>query len=196
MNDPSATDSPSPASLGKAFAIAAGIAALLLVLVVLPAERNIDPTGFGRAIGLTVLSAPPPGEGPAPAPPPAPATGPPAGAPGIATRPADDAREDQAFVDLPAGKGVEYKVRVRAGEKLRYSWKCDAGELFYDFHGEPAGAAKDVFESFAAGVSAGAKGTLTAPFDGTHGWYWKNRSANPIRVTLDTGGRYEIVGIR
>ena len=50
---------PSRPSLVKALASASAIAAVLLVLVILPAERNIDITGFGRAIGLTALSAPP-----------------------------------------------------------------------------------------------------------------------------------------
>jgi hypothetical protein len=185
MTDASPTVSPSPSSLWKAFGIALGIALVLLVLVVLPAERNIDVTGFGRAIGLTVLSAPE--EVPPAAAAPPPATGPaPVGAP----------REDQAVLDLPPGKGLEYKFQVRAGEKLQYAWKCSAGELFYDFHGEPKGAAKDVFESYASGMAPWAKGVVVMPFEGTHGWYWKNTGTTSIRVTLDTSGRYEVVGIR
>lgn len=186
MNDAAAAvAAPSPASLWKALGISLGVAAVLLVLVVLPAERNIDPTGFGRAIGLTVLSAPAPEAAPKP-PPEAPTSAP---AP-------QAARTDQAVIDVPAGKGLEYKFRVRAGEKLKYAWDCGPGELLYDFHGEPKGAAKDVFESYAAGVASGAKGTLTPPFEGTHGWYWKNMGTTPARVTLDTTGTYEILGIR
>ena len=37
--------------------IAAGVAAALLVTVVLPAEYNIDPTGIGGALGLAEMGA-------------------------------------------------------------------------------------------------------------------------------------------
>ena len=173
---------PSAASLAKALVIASVIAAALLILVVLPAERNIDITGFGRAVGLTALSAPAPdAEEQAPAEDSA--------AVGAKT-------ENEAVIEVLPGRGLEYKFYIRAGEKLKFAWSADTGELFYDFHGEPKGAAKDVFESFAAGTASGAKGTLTAPFEGTHGWYWKNRGTEPIKVTLVTSGIYEVLGLR
>ncbi len=40
----------------RSTAIAAVTAGLVLLLLVLPAEYNIDPTGVGRALGLTALS--------------------------------------------------------------------------------------------------------------------------------------------
>jgi hypothetical protein len=173
---------PAPASLVKALAIAGAIAAALLVLVVLPAERNIDITGFGNAIGLTALSAPPPASSAQ-----APAMEP--GAPATET-------EHRTVVDVPPGKGLEYKFYVRAGAKLEYSWELDTGSLFYDFHGEPKGAPKDVFESYASGDGSGVKGTLTAPFEGTHGWYWKNRGTEPVKITLVTSGVYDVLGLK
>ena len=173
---------PSTASLAKALAIAFMIAAVLLVLVVLPAERNIDITGFGRAIGLTALSAPAPdAEEQAPA---------------KDSTAAGTKTEDEAVIEIPPGRGLEYKFYIRAGEKLKFAWSADTGELFYDFHGEPKGAAKNVFESFAAGTASSAKGTLTAPFEGTHGWYWKNKGTEPVKVTLATSGIYEVLGLR
>ena len=99
-------------------------------------------------------------------------------------------------MDLPPGRGLEYKFRIRAGEKFVYSWKAEGGEPQYDFHGEPAGAPKDVFQSYAEGRTSSVKGTLTTPFEGTHGWYWKNVGAKPIQVTLVTSGDYEILGVR
>jgi hypothetical protein len=165
----------------KAIAVATVLAGVLLVLVVLPAEFNIDPTGFGGMIGVTVLSSP-------------------GGSSDTATSavsgtetPTGKQREDGIVIDIPAGKGVEYKVQVRAGEKLTYRWKSAAGVLFYDFHGEPKGAAKNVFESFAVGRGTLVKGTFTAPFEGTHGWYWKNSGRKPVKVSLTLSGSYEII---
>lgn len=173
---------PSLASLVKALAIASAIAGALLVLVVLPAERNIDVTGFGNAIGLTALSAPTAASSEQ-----TPTVEPEAG--GTAT-------EGRTVVEVPAGKGLEYKFYIRAGAKLEYGWELDTGEVFYDFHGEPKGAAKDVFESYASGNASGVKGTLTAPFEGTHGWYWKNRGTEPVKITLVTSGAYDLLGLK
>ena len=39
--------------------IAAVVAGIVLTVAVLPAEYGIDPTGAGKALGLTVLNAPP-----------------------------------------------------------------------------------------------------------------------------------------
>ena len=33
-----------------------------------------------------------------------------------------------------------------------------------------------------------AQGSFTAPFDGTHGWYWRNRTKEVVTVTLRTEG--------
>ena len=180
--DASAPDAPSLATLIKATGIAFVIAVVLLVLVVLPAEYNVDVTGFGRAVGLTVLSQPAPEAALQ-------------STAGLAAA-SEIERDDQTVVDVPAGKGVEYKFELRGGQKMKYSWRSDSSELFYDFHGEPAGAASDVFESFASGRATRVKGTFTSPFDGTHGWYWKNSSPRPVQITLETSGSYEIVGLR
>ncbi len=172
---------PSHAGLIKATAIAAGLALLLLVFVVLPAEYQVDPTGFGGAIGLTRLSAPVEES----------VTGP--EAPGKAVT---GQREDSVVVEVPPGRGIEYKFALRAGEKLTYEWKTGAGSLYFDFHGEPEGDTTGFFESYVVATANGTKGTLTAPFDGSHGWYWKNESSRPASVSLSTSGSYEILGLR
>ena len=49
---------PSKRRLAVTTAISLCIAGLLLVTVVLPAEYGVDPLGTGRALGLSVISAP------------------------------------------------------------------------------------------------------------------------------------------
>ena len=182
MTDITVPSQPSPASLLKALAIAFVIAAGVLVLVVLPAERNIDITGFGQAIGLTSLSEPSAESAEMP-----PAN--PSSALGMKF-------DEQTVIEIPPGKGLEYKFNILAEQKLKFAWSTDTGELFYDFHGEPKGAPGDFFESFAAGTASGAKGTLTTPFEGSHGWYWKNRGSKPVKVTLVTSGSYDVIGLK
>ncbi len=182
------------AGLGKATALAVVLAALLLVFVVLPAEFNLDLTGFGGAVGLTRLSAP---EDEAEVAPPAAAQSPtePVKAP-VAEVVARAPRQDEVEVEVPAGKGVEYKFSMRAGERMKFSWTAGEDSLFFDFHGEPTGGPKDFFESYTVSTATQSRGTFTAPFDGVHGWYWKNRGAALARVKLTTSGSYEVLGLR
>ena len=50
---PDRAELPSTARLVRSTVVAALVAAALLVTAILPAEYGIDPTGVGRAIGLT-----------------------------------------------------------------------------------------------------------------------------------------------
>ena len=38
--------------------------------------------------------------------------------------------------------------------------------------------------------STGEQGELVAAFDGSHGWFWRNRSGAPVTITLRTEGAY------
>ena len=54
-NLPSGSEPPGAARLLKSTLMAAAVATVLLVTTVLPAEYGIDPTGIGRALGLTQM---------------------------------------------------------------------------------------------------------------------------------------------
>lgn len=213
MSSPVPTALPSTRQLLKATALAAGVAGLLLVTAVLPAEYGIDPTGIGARLGLRALAEPAPAALPSPAKPGA----------ELATlqRPARDARnallarnaetafgpeEGQVFnadavslssgairrdvmtVRLEPGKGAEVKARLDAVQGMVFHWKA-TGDVALDMHGERPGA-KNAWTSYAveAAVNTGA-GTFVAPFDGTHGWYWHNRGAAPVDVTVTVTGQ-------
>ncbi len=36
-------------------------------------------------------------------------------------------------------------------------------------------------------------GELVACFDGVHGWFWRNRTDQPVAITLETGGAYLVL---
>lgn len=48
-------DAPSPAMLRRATVVALLVAALVVVVAVLPAEYGVDPTGLGKRLGLTQM---------------------------------------------------------------------------------------------------------------------------------------------
>jgi len=37
------------------------------------------------------------------------------------------------------------------------------------------------------------KGSIKAAFDGSHGWFWRNRSKQTVEVTLTTKGQYSSI---
>ncbi len=181
--------------------IAAIVAAITLTVAVLPAEYGIDPTGAGQALGLTKLHAADTAAGqialPQPGQPPLKA-GSTVSALGeeraitISSKPSLPYRADEMGIVLAAGKGVEVKTHLAKGATLIYAWKTkNAEQVNHDFHGEPVNAKENEFESFILenGVSE-SRGTLVAPFTGVHGWYWKNKTGEPVTVVLRASGFY------
>lgn len=93
-------------------------------------------------------------------------------------------------ITIPARGGKEYKIFVEKGNTFSYAWLTDGEPLYFDFHGEPANDTSGYFQSFSKNTDISASGSLTAIFSGTHGWYWKNNTSNPVVITLKTKGDY------
>jgi hypothetical protein len=172
---------------------ALALATLLFITLVLPAEYRIDPTGVGRASGLTRLA------GAREVSAAAAATG-----ESVATRYyATPYRSD--FVDIPLGvtredSELEYKVRMKAGQTLTYSWSVpgigNPEEFYFDFHGEADKKGADgeaVVVEYLQATGTHSAGMLVAPFDGIFGWYVQNQSQNPVVVQLQVAGFYELI---
>ena len=209
---PARAELPTSAQLVRSTLIAAGVAAALLVTVVLPAEYAIDPTGVGRVLGLAEMgeikkqlheeadadrardqAAQPPAAPPAP---PAPekrsnlfttilaelVIGP------AAAQPAPAAKSQEISVTLKPGEGTEVKMDMKKGAKATYSWKVEGGTVNHDTHGDGPGSSEI---SYSKGRSvAGDKGELVAAFDGNHGWFWRNRGSAPVTVKLSASGDF------
>jgi hypothetical protein len=185
---------PSKAQLLKATAAALLMAGIVLLTVVLPAEYDIDPTGIGRRLGLTALSA----RTAAPSP---------GAAPGgfedslsLSTLPTlnpvwrapSPYRTDELALTLQPDEGVEIKASMSDGERFVFTWSADGGTVSFDMHGEKRGSATGEFQSYWKGRNAsGAHGELQAPFAGTHGWYWHNAGSGPVQIRVRTSGFYE-----
>jgi hypothetical protein len=210
---PTRAQLPSSAQLLRSTLIASGVAAALLVTVVLPSEYGIDPTGAGRALGLTEM-----GEiktqlaqeaeadrakdqaGQTPTAPMAPATPAPEQRSSLlgaifaqlvigsaqAQTPAA-AKSENISVTLQPGEGTEVKADMKQGAKLTYSWKVEGGTVNHDTHG--AGDGSEHSYSKGRGVPGDA-GVLTAAFDGNHGWFWRNRGSAPVTVKLTASGEF------
>jgi len=204
---PSRAELPTSAQLIRSTLIAAGVAAALVLTIVLPAEYGIDPTGAGRALGLTEIgeikkqlhkeadtdrAKDQAGQAPAPAPFPERRSSLLGTvfaqlAIGTAAAQAAPAKSQDFSVSLMPGEGGEVKMDMKKGAKATYSWKVDGGTVNYDTHGEGAGS--EVSYSNGRGVAAD-EGTITAAVDGDHGWFWRNRGTAPVTVQVTATGDF------
>lgn len=184
---PTRADLPTSAQLRRSTLIAAVGAAVLLVTIVLPSEYALDPTGIGRALGLTEM-----GEIKLQLAAEAAADAAMAADSGAMQQPADAAqtpggKSDELSFVLTPGQGVEVKLVMKAGAAATYSWTAAGGPVNFDTHGE--GNDQSISYDKGRGV-AGDEGVLEAAFDGNHGWFWRNRSEQDVTVTLRTSGDY------
>jgi hypothetical protein len=206
---PPASELPSSRQLLRSTLIALAVAAALLVAVVLPAEYAIDPTGLGRALGLTemgeikgqlaeeaaadaALDAAAGGAAGAAAAAPAPSRASAVRDSGDTTPPPASGTTAQAWQDemqvvLQPGEGAEIKLVMKAGEQAQFSWVVQGGAVNFDTHGDGGGRAI----SYEKGRNVPAdEGVLEAAFDGNHGWFWRNRGDAPVTVVVRVRGQY------
>lgn len=193
-NKPDASELPSTGRLLKSTGIAVAVASALLVTVVLPAEYGVDPTRVGSLLGLTEMgriktqlaaeaeaeeTAAPPAAAPAPAASAAPAT---------AATPA--ARTDETGLTLAPDEGAEIKLVMEDGASVRYVWSSSGGRINFDIHADRPGTP---YHGYGKGSSQREEGELVAAFAGSHGWFWRNRTGEPVTITLRTEGAYSEV---
>lgn len=193
---PNRAELPTTKQLVRSTFIALGTAIVLLITVILPAEYALDPTGMGRALGLTEM-----GE--------------------IKAQLAQEAEEDQAnsavvaatkavqnepikaepevavavepvwkdkiMLSLKPGQGAEVKLVMEKGQIAQFEWTSKGGPVNYDTHGD--GNGNSISYEKGRGVPDD-QGELEAAFTGNHGWFFRNRNDKTVMVILKTNGDY------
>ena len=194
--EPDQNELPSSAQLLRSTLFALVGAVVLLVTFVLPAEYGIDPTGVGEAVGLkrmgeikTQLAAEASAETldeatvqletAAPGP-----TAPGANAPAMAA----NGWRDETVVPIAPDVAIELKLVMSEGDRAGFEWVTEGGALNFNLHADGGGQSIEYDKGRSVSTDAG---ELVAAFDGYHGWYWRNRSGNPVVLTLRTWGDYE-----
>jgi len=199
-NIPTDTELPSTEKLIKSTVAAVGVAVILLVIAVLPAEYGVDPTGVGKALGLSSMGKmkvslaqetatahtqelvansnqiSPSLEA-------------------IAASPTPEAVEliptlaHEMKVDLAPGAATEIKVVMEKGRKVNYKWWSDGGRANFDVHADSK-KLKINYHNYSKGSEQKSEGVIEAAFDGSHGWFWRNRTTEAMSITLQTSGEY------
>lgn len=204
---PRLEDLPTNRQLIRATLIAAVAAGGLLVTVILPSEYGVDPTGVGRALGLAQMgeiktqlaeeaaldaamdtAASVEQARAAVAQAASGAAGPVGALAQPATPNAPVGRSDTTRLTLAPGQGAEIKVTAAKDARIAFNWSVEGGRVNYDTHADAPGIS---YHGYGKGrESTGEQGQLVAAFDGSHGWFWRNRSGVPVTITLRTEGVY------
>jgi hypothetical protein len=166
----------------------------------MPSEYGIDPTGVGNAIGLKRM-----GEIKV----------------SLAEEAAADAAKDTQIVEavievedappapqtvaenvvaqnhemsvtLAPDEGTEIKVVLLKGAKVNYVWETNGGKANFDVHADSKELDID-YHNYSKGSDVKSEGTLIAAFNGSHGWFWRNRTKEPLTITLKTNGEYSSI---
>ncbi|MFA4950420.1 transmembrane anchor protein [Brevundimonas sp.] len=199
-NKPDASELPSTGKLLKSTGIAAVIATVLLVTVVLPAEYGVDPTRIGSVLGLTEMGrikmqltaeaeAEEAGLAVAASAPAVVTTTAPATPAGTASTPASQ-RTDETIITLAPDQGAEIKLVMEQGARVEFTWTSSGGAVNFDTHADRPGTP---YHGYGKGSEQRVEGELVAAFTGSHGWFWRNRTGEPVTITLQTTGAYSEV---
>ena len=197
-NIPTDRELPSTKQLIKSTIIAAATAGVLLTTIVLPAEYGIDPTGIGNVLGLKKMGeikvsleaevhADQTKDNPNPAQEniqlsESVKAQQPTSAPVVA--------QDTMSITLTPNEGKEIKAVMLKGKTVTYQWTSSGGKVNFDVHGDSVALNID-YHNYEKGAEKVKTGKLTANFDGNHGWFWRNRTSEPVTVTLNVSGDYE-----
>ena len=187
-HQPSENDLPSSSQLIKSTIIAFVVATFLLVLIILPAEYGVDPTGVGHALGLKKMGD-------------------------IKTSLKQEAindiiiseaileeqnepainlieSHDRMAVQIQPDEAIEIKLEMKKGTVTKYKWTTENGTLNYNLHGDGyKGTQKSTTYKKGRNTHSD-KGELIAEFDGYHGWFWRNRNDVTVTVKLEASGDY------
>lgn len=104
---------------------------------------------------------------------------------------ADAPNQHEASFTLSPGQGIEIKLVMKKGAQANFAWASEGGPVNFDTHGDGAGDLKISYEK-GRGVQSD-EGTITAEFDGNHGWFWRNRNKETVTLTLKTAGDYSAI---
>lgn len=183
----------------KQLIIAVLVGLTILFSAVLPAEYGIDPLGIGKATGFSKLYVGDTTTESTPAKPHKLLKLENVGSPANIAKPSESnnppttiklaERSDEISIIVPAGEGLEFKVNMLKYGQLKYEWITDKAELYFDFHGEVKNNSS-YFESYTIAYSNNMVGSFIAPFEGPHGWYFKNYFDKDITVKLRLKGQY------
>jgi hypothetical protein len=95
-------------------------------------------------------------------------------------------------ITIPPEEETEIKTQLKKSKVILYSWQVESGTVYSDFHGHDPALGSEFFVRYQEHQEgSSAHGSLVAPFDGEHGWYWLNIHDGPVTITLTVTGFFD-----
>jgi hypothetical protein len=95
---------------------------------------------------------------------------------------------------LEPNQGIEVKLVMKKNAEVAFAWFSEGGPVNFDTHADGPGQEGISYEK-GRGVES-KEGVLKAAYDGNHGWFWRNRGSQNVKLTLKTKGEYsDIKGV-
>jgi hypothetical protein len=95
---------------------------------------------------------------------------------------------DSYTLTLAPAETAEIKVRMNQGDLVLYSWQTESGTINFDNHGDNESIS---YHNYTKGTFVeGDQGVIESAFDGSHGWFWRNRGEESVSLTLNIQGAY------
>ena len=186
------------------FIVFASVAVTLvfLFLLVLPARYGIDPTGFGKKLGINGLAQTIHKETD---------TGKAAvlQAQEVITSPAaipatqtntdvmeqtdtmPETRQDVFNLTVPAKQNLAFRFSMVRDYELEYHWVTEGKPIYCELHGQKQSAKDNELKVFGKLKESKAKGFFIAPFNGNFSLKWENKSGEAVTVRLTMKGVYK-----
>lgn len=93
---------------------------------------------------------------------------------------------------LAPGEGAEILASMGTGDAFVFAWISRGGAVSVDLHGVERNDESDAFTSFhEADEAQDGFGHFVAPFDGAHGWYWRNPGDAPVTISVTVSGYFD-----
>lgn len=99
-------------------------------------------------------------------------------------------RTEQIEIELAPGAGTEVQSVLAQDQVIMYQWTSNGGFVHSDFHGHDPADASFWVQYRVNDAGLGDFGSLVAPFDGQHGWYYRNDGPAPVVITLRVSGYF------
>lgn len=172
LRKPRPEELPSIRALSGAALCGCVLLGLIVLVLILPAEHGMDPTGIGSRLGLTrmgllkqALAAP------------------------DAHSEGRPSLSHEMTLTLGPDEATEVKMDMKKGYITHYRWKA-SHDVRHDTHGDLY-ADENAYISYSTGDAVSLdQGEISAIFDGRHGWYWKNEGTQDVTIELKTKGQY------
>ena len=173
------------------------VAFVILITVILPAEYNVDPTGMGEALGIKGFSA-------------AESTASSEQSSNTSLVPSHEPQTNKLHdsidpslkfyqTDLilePYGQ-VEFKLKMKEGARVSYTWFSGNDEIYADLHGHTIveegieGKEEEIVVRYhETQQGSEGSGSFETPFTGDHGWYFLSLETHPITIRVNISGSF------